>query len=202
MASDDRRPVEIEVGMRTFDEERDLPSLMRFRSDRDSTARMFGWVRPAETRQQVVEWVEWFRGAGHLWTFTEGGDEPLGLAAVFHVDKLNRTLWTGTSIYDPGRRRRGLGTAARRCLLSHIFYELDYRRVFGQFVDFNVASWRSHQKLGAEIVGRRRRMCILSGRYHDFVQYVYRQEAFTSRVAPPPRTWEDVDATLPGGKPS
>lgn len=189
--------VETEVRLREFNEERDLPSFMSFWADQDSTAMAYGWIKPSGSREQAMAWVDVSRGTGYFWTFTDPAGEPLGFAEVFNLDPMNRTLWTGTSIYDPGRRRRGLGTAARRCLLSHVFYEMDYRRVFGQFLDFNVASWRSHQKLGAEIIGRRRRMSVLSGRYHDYVQYVHRREVFTSRFAPPPRTWAEVDAPTP-----
>jgi RimJ/RimL family protein N-acetyltransferase len=141
-----------------------------------------------------MEWVEMNRATGFFWTIAGTDGEPLGFAEVFDLDRINRTLWTGTSIYEPERRQRGLGTAARRCLLSHVFYEMDYRRAFGQFIDFNVASWRSHRKLGGEVIGRRRRMSILSGQYHDYIQYVHRHEVFTSRVPPPRQTWGPEDA--------
>jgi RimJ/RimL family protein N-acetyltransferase len=178
-----------DLRLRAFDQGRDLAPLVAFEADPESAGRGHAVIAPPQTPEQVVEWVKMANRGGFFWTIADAEGAPLGFALVSRVDRINRTLWTGTAIYEPGRRGRGLGTAGRRCVLSHVFYEMDYRRVYGEFAEFNVASWRSHQKLGAEQVGRRRGGCVVSGRTYDMVQYVYRREAFEGLVPPPERSW-------------
>jgi RimJ/RimL family protein N-acetyltransferase len=175
-----------DLTIRAF-EPRDLEVFARFRADPVSATMAFGSVRMPETLDDVARFVRGMAESGsYFWIWADRSGEAVGYSSLDSVDRVNRTIQTGSGVLDPARRGAGLGTLGRRLVLDRLFNEMEYRRVYGEFAAFNEASRRSHAKLGAEIVGRRRQVHFASGVYHDSVVYMVRCERFNELFPPDP----------------
>jgi RimJ/RimL family protein N-acetyltransferase len=164
----------------------DAPVFAAFRADPVSATLTFGAMRTPETEADVVAFVRDVNAAGHLWIWADASDEPVGFSVLRSVDRLNRTLWTGSGVFDPAARGRGLGSIGRRMVLDIVFNEMDFRRIYGEFASFNEASRRSHLKMGAEFVGVRRKVYFSAGVHHDAVVYTVARERFNALFPPDP----------------
>ncbi|HXM57872.1 MAG TPA: GNAT family protein [Candidatus Dormibacteraeota bacterium] len=163
----------------------DLEAFHRFRADPASAAQTYGSVLSPETVDDVRRSVEAASAAGYLvWAWTDESDGLVGFSVLSSVDRVNRTLWTGSAVIDPARRGRGLGSLGRRLVLDFVFNEMDFRRIYGEFGAFNEASRRSHMKMGAEVIGVRRQAYFISGRHHDAVMYTIARERFNALFPP------------------
>ncbi|HEY4026313.1 MAG TPA: GNAT family protein [Candidatus Dormibacteraeota bacterium] len=170
----------------------DVEVFARYRADPVSATLTFGAVRTPETAEDVARFVETVNASGHLWIWADASDRAVGFSVLRSIDRLNRTLWTGSGIFEPDQRGRGLGSLGRRLVLDLVFNEMDYRRIYGEFGSFNEASRRSHLKMGAEIVGVRRQVYFSSGVYHDAVVYTVARERFNALFPPDPRRHLEV----------
>lgn len=168
----------------------------RFVSDPANTVLTDGRVMLPKTAAEVLRHIEMGQAHGAFAVLIWAGadDEPLGFSSLTNIDHLNRTVWTGSGVFEPSLRGRGLGTRGRRAMLDHLFNERNFRRAYGEFGAFNQASRRSHEKLGAEFVGVRRQRFFVSGRWHDAVTYMVRRERFNELFPPDP----DRHFTEPG----
>jgi RimJ/RimL family protein N-acetyltransferase len=165
----------------------DLEAFVRFRRDPASAVQAYGTVPGPESPEQVQGLVQAVLGGGNLlWIWADETGRAVGFSLLTNVDRLNRTLVTGSGIFDPALRGRGLGSLGRRLVLDHVFNEMDFRRVYGEFAAFNEASRRSHEKMGVEFLGVRRQVFHVSGRYHDSVVYMMRRERFNELFPPDP----------------
>jgi RimJ/RimL family protein N-acetyltransferase len=166
----------------------DAAAFAAFEADRVSCALAYGRVVLPETAEAVGRRIVSMSESGRLvhWIWADSSGEPVGFSMLHSIDRVNRTLWTGSAIFDPGLRGRGLGSLGRRLALDHVFNEMGFRRAYGEFAVFNEASRRSHDKVGAELVGSRRRAFFISGRYYDAVVYVVRRERFNELFPPDP----------------
>lgn len=167
---------------------KDLDAFARFRADPVSTAQAYGSVLMPETMDDARRPLEASTATGDylLLAWADDNDDAIGFTTLSGIDRVNRTLWTGSAVLDPAQRGRGIGSTGRRLVLDCVFNEMDFRRVYGEFGAFNEASRRSHQKMGAEVVGARRRAYFISGRYHDAVVYTVQRERFNALFPPDP----------------
>jgi RimJ/RimL family protein N-acetyltransferase len=84
-------------------------------------------------------------------------------------------------IYDGEERGRGgLGSAVRRLVLSRVFDEMNFRYVYGRYLESNTASQRMNAKMGARVMGTRRAVGYTDGRCRDVVCRAFSREQFTS----------------------
>jgi RimJ/RimL family protein N-acetyltransferase len=166
----------------------DAAAFARFEADPVSCAMAYGRVILPGTAEATRRRIEALAETGRMfhWIWADPSGEAVGFSLLHAIDRVNHTLWTGSAIFDPALRGRGLGSLGRRLALDHVFNEMGFRRVYGEFAVFNEASRRSHDKVGAELVGRRRRAFFISGRHHDSVVYMVRRERFNELFPPDP----------------
>ena len=116
-------------------------------------------------------WVEW--DAAHLSCcrlVASQGDEVVGWAAVSPISR--RPCYVGVaeaSVYvAAGARRQGIGRALLEALIreseKHGFWTLQ-----GTTLAENVASLGLQVKCGFHVVGRRERIAVLNGVWHDTI---------------------------------
>jgi RimJ/RimL family protein N-acetyltransferase len=165
----------------------DIERFIRFRSHPTDSTLTYGGVQLPESPEEVRSFVESARSMGlYLWVWADADDTAAGFSVLSNVDRVNWTLWTGSAVFDAARRGQGLGSLGRRTVLDFVFNEMNFRRIYGEFADFNDASRRSHLKLGAELIGGRRQVFFVSGRYHDSVVYTVWRERFNELFPPDP----------------
>lgn len=162
----------------------DAEQMLRFRSDPVNAVLTMGRVLVPQTAEQVRQLHADESMYTYLWVDTTGA--TVGFSVLTEVDHVNGTVHTGSAVFDPTQRGQGLGTLGRRLMLDLLFNELNFRRIYGSFADYNEASRRSHLKMGAEIIGIRRDRFFVSGRYHDAVMYTVSRERFNSLFPPDP----------------
>jgi RimJ/RimL family protein N-acetyltransferase len=174
--------VSVRLTIRAFRPE-ECELLADFGRDPANSALAYGAVQMPETVGDVRRRLESAASKGDLlWAWADETDRVVGFSMLSRVDRVNWTLWTGSAVLDPRDRGRGVGTAGRRAVLDLVFNELGFRRIFGEFADFNEASRRSHLKLGAEVIGGRRQIYYISGRFYDSVLYTVSRERFNDLV--------------------
>src|SRR5262249_30587654 len=116
---------------------RDLEAFARFRADPASAAQTYGSALPPETVDDVRRSVESATAAGYLvWSWTDETDRLVGFSVLSGVDRVNRSLWTGSAVVDPADRGRGIGSLGRRLVLDFVFNEMNFRRIYGEFGAF------------------------------------------------------------------
>jgi RimJ/RimL family protein N-acetyltransferase len=193
--------VSVNLTIRAFrPEESEL--LADFRRDPVNSALTYGAVLMPKSTAEVGRLLESGSSKDDLvWAWADEDDRLLGFSILSKVDGVNRTLWTGSAVFDARDRGRGIGTAGRRAVLDLVFNELGYRRIFGEFAVFNEASRRSHLKLGAEFTGGRRQAYFVSGRFYDSVLYTVSRERFNELAPVDPSRYLGRQTTDPSRSP-
>lgn len=127
----------------------------------------------------------------------------IGFFTLRKLSWVSRSVRFGSLIWPPSLWNQGIGTDARRAVLAYAFGQLGLRRVYGSFGAFNIASLRSHEKLGAEVTVNMREAVYFDGVFHDSHGYVYRRERFpgfaetkAEGTSPVPPRW--TPATVAG----
>jgi RimJ/RimL family protein N-acetyltransferase len=162
----------------------DLDAFHAFRRSADAVL-AFGFWPPPRSRRQTGDLIRSITGAANqaLWTLAGADDEPLGCFHLQNIDRFNRTVMVGMAIYDPPARGHGLGTRSRRVVLDLVFNEMNFLWVYGQYLDANDASRRLNEKLGAELIGRRRAAVFTGGRYQDMICHATSRARFNKVCA-------------------
>ncbi|MFB5191773.1 GNAT family N-acetyltransferase [Alicyclobacillus fastidiosus] len=161
-------------------EENDAILFNKWRNDPEFSKLSFGEYLFPESLDETHKWCnkliddEYTR----FLTITTVDDRVIGRATIYDIDWRNRNCSFGSSIGEQVDRSKGYGSDARRALLNYIFHQWDFRRVFGCFGSYNMASKRSHEKVGAHILGDLKRMLFIDGEYYSLVHYEYRREDF------------------------
>ena len=172
------------VLIRAF-EDGDLPALLAFRQDYDASHLAYATVLP-ESLDDMRDFVRAVRASrtDMMWTIADEEGKPIGIYNLYSIDWVNNTLYTASSIYSPGMRGRGIGTTARRLVLDCVFNRMGIERCYGEYLTFNDASRRAHEKVGAEVAGVRKRAYVYEGRLVDVVVYQVRRERFNALHGP------------------
>lgn len=166
------------VVIRAFEDD-DIAALLAFRQDYEASHLAYATVLP-ERLDDVREFVRAVRASGtdEMWTIADAQGKPLGVYNIYSIDWINHTLYTASSIFSPTMRGRGIGTTARRMVLDFVFNRMGIQRCYGEYLTFNDASRRAHEKVGAEVAGVRRQAYLYEGRLVDVVVYQVRRERF------------------------
>ena len=97
------------------------------------------------------------------------GDEPIGRADVFEIDRVNGSAGFGMMIGEHGRRGRGLGGDAVNAILDFCFGQLRLERVWLVTDEVNERAQHMYRKAGIVEEGRTRRAFYQDGRHQDDV---------------------------------
>lgn len=169
-----------DIVIRAFEDD-DIEALLAFRQDHELSRLAYALVLP-ESLDDVRAFVRNNRSSStdELWTIADSDGKALGFYNLYFIDWLNRTLYTASSVYATAMRGRGIGTTARRLVLDFVFNRMGMERCYGEFLPFNDASRRAHEKVGAEVAGVRRQAYFYEGRHVDVVVYQVRRERFNA----------------------
>lgn len=105
-------------------------------------------------------------------------DELIGFFTARNISWISRSMRFGSLIWPPAYWNQGMGTDARKAFLEYAFNYLGMQRVYGFFAGYNIASQRSHEKLGASVTVAKRDAVYMDGKFYDAYCYVYCRENF------------------------
>ncbi|MFO1492749.1 MAG: GNAT family N-acetyltransferase [Kiritimatiellia bacterium] len=111
----------------------------------------------------------------------------IGLMTVRKISWISQSARFGIMLWPPDQQGKGLGTEARRIFLDHVFRQLGFRRIYGDFASTNTASRKSHEKLGAVVSATARESTHMDGGYLSLCHYTYQRERFLNQPEPAPR---------------
>ena len=107
---------------------------------------------------------------------------PIGNADLRQIDYRHRSASFGIMIGEPSCRGRGYGTEAVRLVLDYAFTGLGLHNVLLTTFAFNFAGRRAYEKAGFKVIGRRRQVRWLAGRWWDEIYMDCLATEFTSPV--------------------
>lgn len=93
--------------------------------------------------------------------------KAIGTIDADTIDKRNRNLMVGVSIYDIQNRNKGYGSEALRLLLDFAFLELNMHRVYLGCFAFNKKTSSIYEKIGFKKEGMNRCFVYRNGSYYD-----------------------------------
>jgi RimJ/RimL family protein N-acetyltransferase len=95
----------------------------------------------------------------------------IGVSSLMNIDWRNRHAWHGLIVGEAAHRGKGFGTDAVMATMRYAFEELNFERLSGAMIDYNVSSISTYcgKRLGWKEEGRRRNYFFRKGRYWDQV---------------------------------
>lgn len=110
----------------------------------------------------------------------------IGMMTVRKISWISQSARFGIMLWPPDQQGKGMGTEARRIFLEYAFKQLGFRRIYGEFESTNIASRKSHEKLGAQVSVLLREATHFDGGYRNICQYTYARERFLNEPSSPP----------------
>jgi RimJ/RimL family protein N-acetyltransferase len=107
---------------------------------------------------------------------------PVGNADLRQIDYRHRSASFGIMIGEPSSRGKGYGTEVVRLVLDYAFTGLGLHNVLLTTFEFNFAGRRAYEKAGFKVIGRRRQVRWLAGRWWDEIYMDCLATEFTSPV--------------------
>lgn len=105
----------------------------------------------------------------------------VGRCLLFSVDLVNRSAMLGILIGETDCWDRGYGSEASRLLLDYAFNLLNLHSVMLGVFDFNQRAIHTYEKIGFQVIGRRRHARIIAGQPHDVILMDMLSEEFRQR---------------------
>jgi RimJ/RimL family protein N-acetyltransferase len=96
-------------------------------------------------------------------------DQAIGRCMFFNVDAINRTAMLGIVIGEKALWDQGYGQEAARLLLDYGFNLLNLNSVMLGTFSFNERAIRCYEKVGFQLIGRRREARIIAGQKYDLI---------------------------------
>jgi RimJ/RimL family protein N-acetyltransferase len=114
--------------------------------------------RTPGTEAEFRETIETFlKRKWHPFLIVEAeSDEPIGWCALISIDQIGRRAMVAALIGEKGRWSKGLGQDALRVLLDYGFNVLNLNSIELIVHEDNLRAIRCYEKLGFQIVGRKR----------------------------------------------
>ena len=153
--------------------------------------------------EMTEKWIRQFNAGPQSYLLsirTIDEDRLIGMFTLRKISWISRSLRFGSAIWPPDLWSQGLGSEARRIFLEYAFKQLGFRRIYGSFSDYNIASRKSHEKLGAEVSAQNLDAVYNDGCYHDTFHYTYARERFPGMelapTAPQPENPQMINPEL------
>ena len=108
-------------------------------------------VYPKSWRTQQA-WVEKADDEHNIIFFIKYQDEYIGGMGLHHIDYIHGTAVTGTLIWEPQFRNRGIARLAKLVLLEYAFNTLNLRQVYSKVIAYNKRSAAYSDKCGYRYV--------------------------------------------------
>ena len=156
--------------------------LVRVMHNDPSTLLQLGDPTPVTTAGQEA-WFERMQRPGADKTFLvclQSSGEPVGVWRLQTADRINRVCEVGVDIF-PQYRRQGLGLAAYRMLLAHVFGTLEMAMVYLRVGAFNEAGLQLYRQVGFTETGRLVSSMERHGRRWDTIFMCITREEYDAR---------------------
>lgn len=98
-------------------------------------------------------------------------DELLGLIDLFDFDPKNHRAGVGIIVLQGEHRNKGIGTEAIALLCGYAFSTLQMRQLYANILEDNTASIHLFEKLGFQLVGKKRDWIFADGTYKNELLY-------------------------------
>ena len=95
--------------------------------------------------------------------------EFLGTCGIEDFNWLARSAVLGIAIHNPENHDKGYGTDAMKCLLKFGFDVLNLNRIELWVMEYNKRAIHIYEKLGFELIGKKRQAHFVQGSYHDII---------------------------------
>lgn len=107
-----------------------------------------------QTYEAQQEWLKKPDSPANISFFIKYGDEIIGGMGIHDIDHLHRRAVTGTLLWEPKFRSRGIASMAKLVLLDYAFDTLNLEQVYSHVIDYNERSARYADKCGYQQVAR------------------------------------------------
>jgi RimJ/RimL family protein N-acetyltransferase len=161
----------------------------------DDAERYTGWVNDLETavnltiapqiisldkEREVLE--EMAKGGYNFAIVRREDDALLGNCGLLTVDQVQRTAELGIFIGEKVERGKGYGSEALELLLDYAFNLLNLHSIYLRVRSFNEAAIKSYEKVGFEVIGRRRECVRIGGSYYDEIYMDILEQDFEGKI--------------------
>jgi RimJ/RimL family protein N-acetyltransferase len=92
---------------------------------------------------------------------------PIGYLSIINIDHLNKKTQWGGIIIDPKVSGNGYATLAAQKMIKYVFEELNMNRIYGYWLEDNLASLRMAEKLGFQVEGILREHVFKENKYQN-----------------------------------
>lgn len=107
----------------------------------------------------------------HNFAIVRQSDERLlGNCSLMDVNQRHRTATAGLFLGDPETMSRGYGSQALALLLQYAFDEVNLHNVMLNVYEYNPRAIRAYEKVGFQLIGRRRQCRYDRGEVYDVVK--------------------------------
>lgn len=107
-----------------------------------------------QTYEAQLEWLKKPDGHSAVTFFVKYGEEIIGGMGLHDIDSIHRRAVTGTLLWEPKFRNRGIATMAKLVLLDYAFDTLNLESIYSHVIGYNGRSARYSDKCGYTEVGR------------------------------------------------
>jgi RimJ/RimL family protein N-acetyltransferase len=137
-----------------------------------------------EEEQEAIG--EILSGNSHVFSIVDlQTDQAIGRCMFFNLDAVNRTAMLGIVIGEKGHWDQGYGQEAISLLLDYGFNLLNLNSVMLGTFSFNERAIRCYEKVGFQLVGRRREARIIAGKRYDLILMDILADEFESPYVKP-----------------
>lgn len=103
----------------------------------------------------------------YLMIVLSDNDTPIGYLSLNDIDHTNKKAqWSGIVI-DPQFSGKGYASMAAKLMVKYVFDELNINRVYGYWLEENIASLKMSEKVGFKKEGLLREHVFKEGKYHN-----------------------------------
>lgn len=171
------------VYLRAFEME-DENSLIEIRSDNDIfqlTAGNMYFASKEHSKKLLRENLISDGKNLYLMICLSDSNYPIGYVSITDIDHINKKVQWGGIIISNNYSGKGYATSAAKEMLKYIFEELNMNKVYGYWLEDNLASLRMAEKLGFIKEGTLRQHVYKENRYHSvFYLSILRSDYFSS----------------------
>ncbi|MHA2250543.1 MAG: GNAT family N-acetyltransferase [Candidatus Kariarchaeaceae archaeon] len=139
-----------------------------------------------QNREDVENWIKRVneaknRGTGFTYAILTHNDEWIGTCSLVDINPIHKSAELGIIINTKSMWNKGYGTDAMIVLCTIGFQLLNLNRIELEFHEFNKRGERVYQKLGFQLVGRKRQRHFILGKYHDSIVMDLLRDEFLER---------------------
>ena len=160
-------------------EEKDMPSLLDMINDPEMERMVIGWSFPNSMKQQMDWYNRVVSDQKNLRFAIEYEGKFVGISTLIKIDWKNRSADHGIKLHPSAPKGVGIGTDAVYATMRYAFEELQLNRLYGSFLDYNIASQKLYEKCGWKVEGCYRQSVFKNNAYHDeWPTAILREEYF------------------------